>query len=240
MNIKSLFLIALCVVGIGASTSEAFAVPFFADTSKQAVFLSPLERWMPTWRRDSYVSLLERAGYSVDLLLNENASISFLRSGLGKYDLIILRTDSFAKEGLDYFCAGDAAGFEARAEFAGEISLHEVAVGACVGFSTLFLKHYYTADTLKPGLVYVLGSASAELSSAFLAGGAVAFIGYEDAQSIQWGRMDCYSQKLVWYLSQGYSVLDSVIELYIYVHMGHGGSADWVMPYWCGDGTFKI
>jgi len=240
MALKRILLVTLCVLSVVVSASSGFAMPLFTGASKQAVFLSPLEKWMPTWRLDVYKSLLEHAGYTVDVLVNENVSISFLKTGLAKYDLIILRTDAFTREGFRYYCAGDPTGSQARTEFAGDISSHEVEVGACVGFNILFLKHYYTTNTLKPGLVYVLGSMSAELSSSFLSAGAAAFIGYYDAQSIQWGRMDAYSVKLLYYLSQGYSVADAVLQLYIYLNTGHGKSADWPMPYWCGDATLVI
>ena len=130
--------------------------------------------------------------------------------------------------------------FETRDKFGGEISSNEVEVGACVGFSILFMMHYYPSGTLKHGLVYMLASESAELATSFTSAGAAAFIGYYDAHSIQWGRMDAYSIQLLTYLSQGYTVADSVLELYIYLHTGHGKTADWVTPYWAGDGTYKI
>jgi hypothetical protein len=89
-------------------------------------------------------------------------------------------------------------------------------------------------------LVYVLASNSAEAASAFLNAGATVFIGYTDAQSIQWGDMDAYSLKLLYYLSRGYSVRDAVVQLYLYLYNGHGLTADWVMAYWVGDASYKI
>ena len=240
MALKGILLIALCVFVVAASAGDSHAVPLFSGTTKQAVFLSPLEKWMPTWRLESYKSLLEGAGYHVDVMLNENVSIPFLMSGLAKYDLIILRTDSMTREGLNYYCSGEKADHAARATFAGEIALHEVSVGACVGFSSLLVKHYYPKSSLAAGLVYVLASNSAEASSAFLNAGAAAFIGYTDAQSIQWGDMDAYSLKLLYYLSRGYSVRDAMVQLYFYLYSGHGLTADWVMAYWAGDASYKI
>jgi len=237
---KRILLVALCILSFVVSASNGFAMPLFSGTSKQAVFLSPLEKWMPTWRLDAYVSPLEHAGYHVDVLFNENVSVAFLRTGLSQYDLIVLRTDSFTREGLDFFCSGEPVTSQSRTVFANEISLHELEVSACIGFSVAFLHHYYTQNSLREGLVYVLGGPSAELSSAFLEGGASAFIGYYEPYSVQWGRMDAYSQKLISYLSQGYDVEDAVLKHYLYLHTGHGNTADWPMPYWSGDGNFKI
>lgn len=240
MALKGILLVALCIFVVAASAGDSHAVPFFSGTTKQAVFLSPLESSMPTWRLESYKSLLEGAGYHLDVLLNENVSIPFLMSGLAKYDLIILRTDSMTREGLIFYCSGEKADRTARATFAGEIALNEVSVGACVGFSSLFVKHYYPKSSLAAGLVYVLASNSAEVSSTFLNAGAAAFIGYTDAQSIRWGGMDAYSLKLLYYLSRGYSVRDAVLQLHLYLHTGHGSTADWVMAYWVGDASYKI
>ena len=243
MTLKKILIATLFVLSVVISTGSGFAMPMFSDftdSSKQAVILSPLENWMPTWGLESHISLLQHAGYQVDVLLNENASISFLKTGLAKYDLVVLRTDAFIREGLTFYCAGDPANFEARDKFGGDVSSNEVGVGACVGFSVLFMMHYYPSGTLKHGLVYMLAIESAELASAFTSAGAAAFIGYNDAHSIQWGRMDAYSIQLLNYLSQGYAVADSVLELYIYLNTGHGKTADWVTPYWAGDGTYKI
>ena len=241
MTLKKTLLAALCLVGFLVSASSGFAMPFFSEaTSKQAVILSPLEKWMPTWDLESYILLIEHAGYRVDVLLNENASIAFLKTGLADYDLVVLRTDAFIREGLTFYCAGDTADLQAREKFGGEISSNEVEVAACVGFSVLFLGHYYTAGTLKHGLVYVLASESAELSSSFTSAGAAAFIGYYSAHSIQWGRLDAYSIQLLYYMSEGSSVADAVIQLYVYLNTGHGKTADWVTPYWSGDGTYTI
>jgi hypothetical protein len=237
---KRILLIALCVFVVAASAGHSHAAPFFSGTSRQAVFLSPLERWMPTWRLESYKSLLEGAGYHVDVLLNGDVSISFLKSGLAKYDLIILRTDSMYREGLNYFCSGDEPNRATRVALAGEISLREVYVGVCVGFNMLFMRHYYPASSLQGGFVYVLASNSAELSSVFLKAGAASFVGYNEGQSIQWGQMDAYSLKLIYYLSRGYTVRDAVLQLYTYLHVGHGGTADWTMVYWAGDGAYQI
>ena len=245
MNLKSLLLIALCVLPLLIGITNGFATPSFveppsfAGTTKRAVFLSPLEKIEPTWGFDSYKSLLESAGYQVDILLNDDASISFLETGLAKYDLIVLRTDTIVSEGFTYFCAGDKADASARGTFAGEIGLKEVLVGECVGFSPLFLQNHYPAGSLR-GLVIAVGSNTAELSTVLLKAGATALIGFYDEHCTQWGILDSYSLKVLYYLSQGYSVESANIELYIYLYSGHGKTADWILPYWAGDGTYKI
>ena len=245
MNPKSLLLIALCVLPLMTGISSGFAAPSFveppsfAGTSKRAVFISPMENAEPTWGSESYKSLLEGAGYQVDILLDGNASISFFETGLAKYDLIVLRTDSFVAKGLTYYCAGDKADASARGTFAGETVLKEVMVGECVGFSTLFLRNRYPAGSLS-GLVIAVGSNTAELSTVFLQAGAAALIGFYDEHCTQWGNLDSYSLKLLYYLSQGYSVEGANIQLYIYLYTGHGTTADWILPYWAGDGSYKI
>jgi len=239
MGLKGILLITLCVLAVAAGVGESHAVPFFSDSPKRAVFLSPLEEWMPTWNLDAYVQPLQRAGYQVDVLFNENVSIAFLGTELAKYDVIILRTDSFGYEGFDFYCSGEPVA-NARTRFAGEISSRELHVGACVGFSVLFLSHSYPTGSLRPGFVYAIGSTTAALSSTFLKAGAVAFIGYYEDKSLQWGRVDALSQKLLSYLSQGYSINDSIIRLTRYLNTGHGSTATWPMLYLSGDGTYKL
>ena len=239
MNLKSVILIALCVLPLVTGISNGFAAPSFTATTKRAVFLSPLEKIEPTWGFSGYKTLLQRAGYQVDILLDGNASISFFETGLAKYDLIVLRTDSIVSEGLTYFCAGDKADASARGTFAGEIGLKEVLVGECVGFSTPFLQDHYPAGSLR-GLVIAVGSNTAELAGAFLRAGAAALIGFYDGHCTQWGNLDSYSLKLLYYLSEGYSVDSANIQLQLYLYTGHGQTADWILPYWAGDGSYKI
>jgi len=232
----AVLLILSIVIGLGHGS----AMPLFSETSKRAVFLSPLERWMPTWNLKWYLSELQGAGYQVDVLLNENVSISFLMTGLANYDIIILRTDSFDLEGYSYFCSGEPVTSKTRTIFAGQISSNELQVAACLGFSALFLQHNYPANSFKAGLVYALGSGTADLSSAFLAAGAAVFVGYDNANTLQWGRLDALSIKLFGYLSKGYSVKESIISLWNYLHTGHAQTANWPSLYWTGNGDFKI
>jgi hypothetical protein len=245
MNLKSLLLIALCVLPLMIGISNGFATPSFveppsfAGTTKRALFISPIENTEPTWGFESYKSLLENAGYQVDILLDGDASISFFETGLAKYDLIVLRTDSIVSEGLTYFCAGDKADTSARGTFAGQIKLREVQVGACVGFSTLFVRDYYPAGSLR-GLVMAVGSHTAELSSVLLKAGAAAFVGFYDGYYTQWGHLDSYALKLLYYLSRGYSVQGAIIQLNLYLYTGHGVTVDWIQLYWDGNGSYKI
>jgi hypothetical protein len=140
---------------------------------------------------------------------------------------------------LTYYCAGDKADASARGTFAGETALKEVKVEACVGFSTIFLQNHYPAGSLR-GLVIAVGSNTADMSTVFLKAGAAALIGFYDEHRTQWGNLDSYSLKLLYYLSQGYSVDAANIQLYIYLYTGHGKTADWILPYWAGDGSYKI
>ena len=234
--LKRVLLIALFVVSVVAGASQAAALPLFTESSKRAVFLSPLEGWMPTWNLDTYVTLLERAGYSVDVLLNENVTIAFLETQLVDYDIIILRTQSFEWRGTSYFCSGEPATIQTRNE---PTVLSEVRVDVCTGFTAAFLQRNYPADSLRHGLVYVLGSSTAELAPVFLGAGSSVFIGYEDEFTLGWGRMDAFSQALFRYLCD-YNVRDAVARLYGYLNTGHGRDGKWPMIFWKGDGTFKI
>jgi hypothetical protein len=195
---------------------------------------------MQTWNMVSYVSLLQHAGYTVDVLQNAQVSISFLKTGLAKYDLIILRTDFFNDESLTYFCSGEPVTGETKGTFASEIAAKELRVGVCLGFSILFLRNNYQDGTLQHGLVYALGGGTAELSGEFLRAGSAVFIGFDQAFSLRWGRMDAYSQQFFKYLVRGYSVEDSQVELRSYLIIGHGVTADWPQFRWIGDGDYKI
>jgi hypothetical protein len=239
---KRFLLATLFILSVVLAAGQAVAAPSSGETSKQAVFLSPLERWMPTWNLDSYVLLLERAGYHVDVLLNEGVSISFLRAGLAKYDLIILRTESFSNEEVNFYCSGEPVTRQARTTFANEISSHELQVGVCVGFSLIFLQNSYPANSLRAGLVYTVGSFTEELSSFFLEAGAKIFVTPQstDGYTLQWGRADAFSLQLFKYLSRGSTVKDAIAQLKTYLHTGHGESVDWPMLYCRGDETFKI
>lgn len=240
-TLKRVLIITLCILSVAAGAGNVVAAPSFSEaSSKQAVLLLPLEVWRPTWNLEGYVSALERAGYQVDILFNGNVSISFLRTGLAKYDIIVLRTDSFERQGMNYYCSGEPVTRQSRATFAAEISARELDVRVCVGFSLLFLRHNYPAGSLRPGLVLVVAGGSAELASAFLAAGSSAFIGYYDMYSLGWGSLDAVTSRVLKYLSQGSSVKDAVLELYRYLGRGHGHSATMPSVYWSGNGDFKI
>jgi hypothetical protein len=239
LNLRPLLFAALSVLFLLSAASPAVAGLSATATSKQAVILSPLESWMQTWNMATYVSLLEHAGYKVDVLQNEQVSISFLKTGLSKYDLIILRTDFYNDESLTYFCSGEPVTRDTAGTFASEIAAKELRVGVCLGFSILFLRDYYQSGSLR-GLVYALGGGTAELSGEFLRAGSSVFIGYDQAFSLQWGRMDAYSQQYFKYLVRGYSVKDAQVELRSYLITGHGVTADWPQFRWIGDGDYKI
>jgi len=195
---------------------------------------------MPTWNLPVFLSEVEDAGYQVDVLLNEKVTIEFLKTGLAAYDLIILRTDSFVLGGNTYYCSGEPTSFETRVRLANEIASQEVRVGVCVGFSAIFLHNSYPEDTLQPGLVYAVGSGTAELAWAFLGAGSAVFAGYYEDWSLSWGRMDSLSIKLFHYLGLGYSVKDAMIQLDGYMHRGHGNTANWPSLFWAGNGNIGI
>ena len=239
-NTNLLFGVALCLVVLLASTDATYSAPLLSSSDKQAVFISPLERWEPTWHRKEYVSLLENAGYHVDVVLDEDASISFLKTGLASYDVIVLRTDSFTYEGYSYYCAGDDVTAKSRADFAAEISQHEVQVGACVGFSGAFIRDNYPANSLRKGLVFVVDGYSADLSSSFLKAGSAVYVGYYDANTLAWGRTDCMSLKWLSYMARGDSVKDATLNLYVYVNRGHGQTALWPSMFSYGDVTYRL
>jgi hypothetical protein len=231
--------VTLCVLCLAAAASQAVAVPLFSETNKQAVFLSPLEQWWPTWNLAGYVYPLEKVGYHVDVLVNENVSIAFLKTELAKYDVIIMRTASFSYEGVNFLCSGEPITSNTTA-YASGISSNELHIGVCLGFSSLFLRHNYGADSLRHGLVFMLGSGAAELSSVFLSAGSAAFVGFYESFSMGWGSMDAFTQAFLKYLSEGNTVKEAIVELDMYLYSGHGSTANWLLPYWSGDGDFKL
>ena len=220
--------------------SQAVAAPASTATAKQAVILSPLESWFQTWNMPNIVSLLQHAGYQVDVLTNEQVSISFLKTGLSKYDLIILRTDFFNMESLTYYCSGEPVTSNTKGTYASEIAAKELKIGVCLGFSTLFLRDNYQNGTLRHGLVFALGGGTSDLSTEFLRDGSSVFIGFDQPFSLQWGRMDAYTEQYFKYLVRGYSVKDAQVELRSYLITGHGVTADWPQFRWVGDGDYKI
>jgi len=243
--LKSILIITLCILSVAfAGMNHAFAVPVFMGGGGRAAFLSPLERWMPTWGLDDYVSLLESAGYMVDVLVNEDVSVPFMKTALSSYDLIILRTDAFTLEGTAYWCTGEEVTItsfqQLNTTYATEIAAHELELSAaCVGFSPTFIHDYYPAGSLH-GLVYGLGSISMELSSAFISAGASVFLGFSNDIPLTWGRMDAFSIKFFSYMSQGDTVIDAKANLYSYLNRGHGVTASWIQLSYTGDGTFAL
>lgn len=237
---KGVLLIALCVLALAANTGYAMGAPAFGTMGKQAVFLSPVERFHPTWHLEEYTSVLERAGYSLNVLLNEDVSLSLLSEGLGSYDIIILKTDSFTYQGTSYYCSGERVTPETRTTYAGEISKRELHVGACLGFSLMFLYGSYQPDSLRPGLVLMVDGYAEDLASVFIAGGSKVFVSYYNAYSLSWGLMDAYSIKWLKYMADGLSVKQATGKMYAYLTSGHGNIVSWPTIFWYGDGNFKI
>jgi len=240
MTLKTTLLAAVCLFTICASIAGASASPLFTGSEKRAAFLSPMEGWRSTWQLEDYVSLLEGAGYVVDVIFDDNVSITFLMSQLGNYDLIILRTDSFAHEGFSYYCSGEPVTYQARKTYAQEISDREIEVGACLGFSSKFIQHNYPAGTIRNGMIFVIDGYSVDLSQAFLTAGAAVYVGYYDAYPLGWGRIDALSIKWLSYLAQGYSVKEANPLLYTYLYRSHGSTATWPSIFYYGNGSFKI
>lgn len=234
--------IALLLLCTAASVSQTVASPAFGVTSKRAAFLSPLENWMPTWNIDRYVKPLENAGYTVDVVLGKNVSMAFLSSQLPNYDIVILRTDAFDREGRVYYCSGDDP-FDSQTitTYAGDISTKDLAIGACLGFSGAYMQHSYPAGSMRHGLFFALGSGLEELSAIMLTVGFDVFVTYSmNALSLQWGRYDALSEGFFKYLGQGSTVKESIFDLNQYLRRGHGLTADWPLIYYCGNGDFVL
>jgi len=250
--VSVLVIVALCIPGLSGSAGHVFAQPLKFDGqggNGTAAFISPLERWEPTPNFDQYEATLKHAGYTVQMMSNGVASLSFLKTELTNYDLIIIRLDSFYYEGLSYFCSGenfDPFNPQSRADYATqyapEINAHEISIaGPCVGLSMLYVLHNYHKSRVR-GLVLAFGPGTPELAAAFINGGAAAFISYAIPveYSLAWGRFDLYSLTLLGILSEGYTIRDTVTQFYTRVMRGHGSTATWPSICWVGDGDYTI
>jgi hypothetical protein len=185
----------------------------------------------------------------VELVLDEAASLSFLKTELANYDLIVLRLDAFYYEGFSYFCAGEPfeqghnshLRSEYASEYAAEIAAREISVkGPCVGFSILYIMHNYK-NGLR-GLVFAYGPGTPELAASFLHGGSDVFISYDSPASygLGWGRFDTYAENILQLLADGNSVRNAVAQFYLNATRGHGVTASWPSIYWVGDGDYTI
>lgn len=212
-----------------------------------AAIISPLEKDQPTWNIDGYVSSLEDAGYSVEVVADEAASLAFFRTELANYNLIILRLDSFYYEGFSYFCAGDSYDSfnpsqrtQYQSQYATELAAHEVSItGPCLGFSMAFILNSYQKHSFN-GLVIAYGFGAYELAASFINNGAAAFISYDSPANLSWGRFDSYAETLVTILAEGNTVRDAVAQFYLLAMRGHGLTATWPSIYWVGDGNYTI
>ena len=242
----------LCIFSSSFLPGSAFASPLIFDGPNgggTAALISPLEKWEPTATIEAYTSILESAGYSVDAILDEAASVEFFRTGLSNYDSILLRLDSFYYEGLSYFCTGQTLEVNAisqRSEYAkqyaAEIAAHEISLeGPCVGFSMIYILHSYAKGSLH-GLVIAVGPGTPELAAPFLSRGAAAFITYDTPveYSLSWGRTDCTTLAILRILAEGYTVKNAVAQFYIRATRGHGNTATWPSIYWVGDGDYTM
>ncbi len=225
---------------ISASLAGANAAPSFASDSKQAVFISPMESTRSTWNLEEYVSLLEGAGYEVDLVFDENASVTFFATALSNYDVVILRTDSFTREGFNFYCTGEPVTWGTRTTYAEEISARALDAGVCLGFSMKFIDINYVPGSLRNGMVYVIDGYSADLAGAFLNAGSAVYVGYYDAYPLGWGRIDALSLKFLSYVTAGHSVKEAVPMLYTYLCLGHGVTGNWPSIFYYGEGSFRM
>lgn len=240
-----LTLMLVCTPLSIASTRLIFGGP---GGSGSAAIISPLDKTEPIWNIDSYVSSLEEAGYSVETILNEAASLSFFKTELANYNLIILHVDSFYYEGFSYFCAGDnfdafdpSQRIQYKEQYAAEITAHKISLeGPCIGFSMRYILDNYNTHSFN-GLVIAYGSHAYELENAFLRNGVDAFITfYQDEPALGWGRSDSVVQTVVQLLAEHNSVRDSVAQFYLIAMRGHGQTADWPSIDWAGDGDYTI
>lgn len=240
-------LLMLTLVCLPRSNAAAHLIFDGPGGNGTAAIISPLEKDRPIWNIDGYVNSLEDAGYSVEVVADEAASLAFLGTELANYNLIILRLDSFYYEGFSYFCAGDnfdpfnpSQRAQYQSQYATELAAHEISTaGPCLGFSMRYILDNYHTHSFN-GLVIAYGPGTPELAASFINNGAAAFISYDSPTNLSWGRFDSYAETLVTTLAEGNTVRNAVAQFYLLAMRGHGLTATWPSIYWVGDGNYII
>jgi hypothetical protein len=219
-----------------------------SSTHGNALILSSVDNTEPFGRYGSYITTtLEKIGYSVTTLTNQQITVDFLLSSLNGFDFIIWRTDDYVWAHTTYWYVGQHASQSVLSKYANDISKNALDVHAgIVGVNPLFFqRHFSTVSLSNVKLAVLLTSISNSLAYSFSKAGAHAVIFCLGDTSLQFGLIDDLATQVIAYLAMGYT-LDSAIWTTITPYLSNNPPEDQLdtvpaPPFWyIGDGSTTI
>ncbi len=209
LSLASIILIGLLAI----STILVASHPLNVSAAKRAVILSPLSWLYPVAYLSRVISILNYAGFTVDVIENQLVTVDLFRHQLSDYSLIIWRTEAYQWNHQVFWYLGELTSSTSDGTYSQDIAEGRMDFhGFAAGIKWDFINYYYGSSGLAGRLVYILASRSLDVGWGFLRAGARNVIGYYGSISLQWGFGDFVTRFIFNYLSQGYTV-DQTIKM---------------------------
>jgi len=214
----ALVVLLLFVTCLGPQT----ALVSVRGVQRTAVILSSIDSVVPY---NYYGSLtqkyLESSGYAVTLLKDQKVTLDLLASGLGKYDVIIWRTDDYTYAHRMFWYLGEHVNQQALTEYAADFAANLLDVHAgIIGVSQGFLQeHWLSGSFAHVKLAILMTSDSSVVAQYMISSGATTVIYCANPVSLQFGLLDDLNTQVVAYLSKGNTVQSAIwttISPYLY------------------------
>jgi hypothetical protein len=146
------------------------------------------------------------------MLKDQQVTLDLISSGLNQFDVIIWRTDMYTYFHRMYWYVGEHANQATLSKYSADFSSNLAdAHGGIVGIGLGFFSEHWPSQALRSvRLVIMLSSDSNDVAPLMISAGAETVIYCVSDVSLEFGMIDDLTSQVVAYLSQGYSVLNSV------------------------------
>jgi hypothetical protein len=211
-----MLMIAVSTPLFTVGTVSAFAPPLSSQTTRKALILSSLNSIIPLGYYGTVMQHeLNRAGYQVTMLMDQNVTLDVLLNQLNNYQVVVWRTSVYNYRHVEYWYVGqlgDAATQEQyQSDFAqGLINLNAGILGVSYQF---FSNHFNTISLNKVKLFILVSTDSDSIAPILSSAHAQAVVFCNGAISLEFGIIDDFTGALLSNLADGSNVVDSVYNL---------------------------
>jgi len=191
---------------------------------------------------------LKNAGYNVTFMRDSQITLTFFRTQLNNYDIIIWRTNAYDWRHTIYWYLGELDNKKARDAYATDFASGAVDnTNGILGISLKFITEYYPAGSSLANveLFMIVSSVSAYVGPFLIKAGVKSVIDYYGAFSLSADIIDYITMMIVRFLAAGNTVKDAVMKT-LSIFMNQRTPSQPLDPrslppmYYMGSGTLTI
>ncbi len=208
---KTVLLVIIAIVVLFPIAGPALTS---AKEQPKALILSSFERFSPMAHVNTITSLLMRAGYNVTFLSDTSVTVNLLTTQLNDYDVVIWRTEVYARGAVTYWYVGELANHATLQAYAPDAATGRVdGSNGILGVDLAFFHYHFNPGSLaNVKLAILMSSMSLSIAKIFVDAGVKSTVDYFASFSNAFSLTDYVTQTVVENLAAGNTVKDSVVN----------------------------